>query len=261
MIDWRRMAKPQGQNEDFETWRSDLPMTVPPASWSARLLGIPVVIGIADQKHPDFSPAQPEDVGEVWQQMQARYLSQWSAGAAALRNGIDEIQVFKANFSGRGCYSDHAFSRDPLRRTVVASMDDPGGCAEAIYHEAGHLRLEQLGVEIETHDGQLLTNPDDSLFDSPIRTDKPRPMSAILHGLMSWMWFTENDLQNFNGGVFTLEDFRGYSAHQLPKIEACVREIEKHAHFTPDGLLFIDGLFAWCDELLTASHAILDGAR
>jgi hypothetical protein len=78
-----------------------------------------------------------------------------------------------------------------------------------------------------------------------------------LHGLLAWTWFTENDWQNFAAGLFTREEFKAYTSHNLPKIEAGVREVRAHATATAAGAAFLDGLCSWADDLDARCRAAL----
>src|SRR3990167_4406497 len=108
---------------------------------------------------------------------------------------------------------------------------DPQGCAQGIYHEVGHLRLESLGMHIEGHDNRLILNGPEELYDSPVRFDKQRPMEACIHGLYAWIIFTENDL------AVAKWDQTGtctYLAQNVSKIEKGIVEVETHVVTTDE---------------------------
>lgn len=186
-----------------------------------------------------------------------RYLWSWDAGYTAIMNYLDEFWPYRAATGGRGCSSGHnVMSAAHPFHCVYVTVNDAQGCAQGIYHEMAHLRLETMGIGIEKHDGRLLENGPDELFDSSVRFDVKRPMSAVLHGLYAWLMFVENDWQvlQSNGDV---ELFKQYSAHNVPKIVNGVREVSLNARWTPEGYMFAAGLFEWSDDLVRRCREVL----
>jgi len=190
------------------------------------------------------------------------YLTTWTDGCLWLGNFVDEFWPKWSkhmNPSARGCVSGHQQMHEAIRYAgepkivVYVSINDAQGCAEGIYHEAGHAKLEAIGIDIETHDGLLLANGPDELYDSPIRRDKKRPMSAVVQAIYSWMVFTENDIQC---AKINAEHSSMYMMGNIPKIEDGLVEIERHVKFTPEGRKFLDGYLEWGHDVVRRAKVI-----
>jgi hypothetical protein len=262
-FDWTRLAKPQPDGYDIHVLNG-----LDEARFKLASLDIidsrPVLFGgivacdmnrVPDlYRNPDMLKA---DVDQTWADAQMEYLTQWEDGTTALALYLDEFWPYWANFTGKGCSSGHHVRTETLPlRAVYVTINDLGGCAQGIYHEFAHLRLESMGIHIEKHDGRLLTNDPKELYDSSVRFDVKRPMSAVLHGLYAWLMFTENDYQNYKAGIYDKATFLQYSERNWLKIENGWKEVEHHARWTPDGLDFWVGCTNWTASLLDRCRAV-----
>ncbi|MBI4521692.1 MAG: hypothetical protein HY701_12700 [Gemmatimonadetes bacterium] len=197
-----------------------------------------------------------------------RRLAAWPDGYASLAGFLDEFwpKRMPEGF-GRGSCSGHQMVpswTEAFRRTAVyVTVTDPQGCAEGVYHEVGHLRLEALGMNIDDHDGTLITNPIEELYVSPVRKDCKRPMCAVIQALYSWLILTEGDL--WCASRISREEARPYLTQNLPKIEEGIGEVERHVRTTPDGAVFIASMMDWARDIVTRGTALLtetnDAAR
>jgi hypothetical protein len=263
MIDWTRLAKPQPDHYDIPVLSqldADRGFTPPPYPDNdprpALFHGIvPCDVNRVPDlyHHPDMLKA---DVDQTWANAQMEYLTAWKDGATSLSLYLDEFWPYWANFTGKGCSSGHHVMTPelPLRACYV-TINDLGGCAQGIYHEFAHLRLESMGIHIEKHDGKLLTNDPKELYNSSVRFDVQRPMSAVLHGLYAWLMFTENDYQNYAAGIFDVATFKQYSERNWVKIEAGWMEVDRYAKWNCDGVDFWIGCTTWTLDLLERCHA------
>jgi hypothetical protein len=208
----------------------------------------------------------PADLTPEWVIAFEPYLRTWDVGCRALQGYLDDFCAYEMLVDGQrlvgqqraGCSSGHlSMSRDRLVAHVVqVTKTDLHGCAQGIYHEYAHLRLETLGIEIETHDGTLLLNTPDELYHSSVRFDIKRPMSAVLHGVYAWLMFTENDYHLYRQNVTDLAEFTTYTKHNIPKIQNGIAEIQRYGKFTPDGAEFIRGVYDWADDLCARCTAL-----
>jgi hypothetical protein len=259
-IDWTRMAKPQADGYDGEVIRSlELPRR-PQTRGAFRDGIIEAIVDVNGYSDYQVALCRESLADPRWAVQMTDFLSSWKAGYGFLVSYLDQCRAFSSGNPGRGCHSGHdEVSKDgPIHHNVIVSIDDLmlNGTAEGIYHEVGHLRLESLGVWIEHHDGRLIRNAPDELYSSPVRRDKKRPMSAVLHATYSWLMFTENDWQNYSAGAMDVDLFRDYSAHNLPKLRNGIAEVMRYAKPTRDGEAFLDGMRAWADDLLVRCDAV-----
>jgi HEXXH motif-containing protein len=138
---------------------------------------------------------------------------------------------------------------------VFVTVNDPQGCAAGIYHEVGHLRLETCGLNIDDHDGRLITNPIEDLFDSPVRKDVKRPMCAVIHGLYAWLMLTENDL--WCADRISAADACSYLRPNLPKLREGIVEVERYAQPTVIGDVFLGGMMTWARDIVARGEKVL----
>lgn len=276
IIDWARLAQPQADGYDSgilntlaharDGWVKRSPPTAVtlcdktvavyggvPAHANAALAGRGLNLA-----RGQASAATANEITLVWAESCRPYLETWAAGYTALQAHLDELWCFWRHDGDRGSASTHV----DLTKTsypyhaIAVTGQDPNGLAQGIYHEYAHLRLRALGIDIETHDGRLLLNAPDELYTSSVRNDKLRPMAAVLHGEYAWLMLTENDYQNYTHGLLSYTDFLAYTAHHVQQIETGTAEIRQHGRFTEDGQRFIDGVFAWADDLIARCTAV-----
>lgn len=277
LIDWARVAKPQ--DDGYDVWALNVLDSehgwyhhTPPADAVTLCEGHIWVRPIPDHtvsmSNAISAFEAPGDIiTQEWADYQTSFLNKWPAGYNFIKHFLDEFWPHYQNDwhpSARGSSSGHYLNvRD--RHCIFITMNDPQGCAEGIYHEAGHLKLISCGIKMESHDFKLLRNEPTELYDSPVRYDCKRPMSAVLHGLYSWILFAENDYHIYKAApafrhAEQKELFYKYNHHNLPKIQNGVEEVRKYAKLTPDGIKFLDSLFAWSDDLLTRCYAAHEGS-
>lgn len=263
MIDWTKLAKPQPDYSDVEALRELEPgWTQPVLSAGTKFLldsiAIDPQVGVGRMSS---YKAIATNITDEWIATQNAYLNKWSVGEGMLRVYLDYFWPFYIptwGEGGKGCSSGHQMiDAKHTYHAVYVSTNDPGGCAQGIYHEAAHLRLESMGIKIETHDGRLLLNGVDELFDSSVRFDKKRPMSAVLHGVYAWLMFTENDYHNFKAGMFSIDDYRSYVERNIPKIIKGMDEIDAHARWTDEGKDFFAGVSDWAIDLIERTQGVL----
>lgn len=153
--------------------------------------------------------------------------------------------LHQPGMNGRGCTSGHAILRS--QRIVYVTVYDVEGCREGLLHEWGHLRLEALGVDLEVHDGWLLEN-DDVGFISPVRKDKLRPMSAVLHGFYAWVLMSAGDVVAAQQGES--ENVVDFFRTNVAKMEEGILTLNHHARWTEVGAPFGCELISWAEELV-----------
>ena len=289
-IDWKRIAKPQPDGYDSEViasilyekygWKKITPSTELTLCNGA--VGITedklVLLGRTSKDSPmqdGMSYITPELITNI-----DRFLMGWPDGSLMLQNFLDEYwPKWSATMhpQARGSSSGHNVMSDNLLNptgeklilnSVYVTANDPQGCSAGTYHEVGHARLESIGININTHDNQLLLNTLDELYDSPVRWDVKRPMSAVVQGVYSWIMLSEADLQcglNLTGWdtknplvqVSPAEASAVYLIGNIPKIEDGLVEIRTHAKLTPEGVAFMDGYLEWGEDLVSRALPFL----
>jgi hypothetical protein len=192
----------------------------------------------------DFRLATDDEVAAL-----APRLDYYLAPVAILTEFV-ELIPFVGQQHGAGCASGHVvYVPEAARQQIYVTINDPHGCAQGCWHEYGHLKLESMGIGIETHDDRLLLNPPDELYPSAMRTDKLRPISAVLHGLYAWLQFTQNDYQLYMTKKIDQAEFRTYAAHNFPKLLANLDVLRRHARWTIPGQQFATEIYQWVDML------------
>jgi hypothetical protein len=263
-IDWSRVAKPQDDGYDIQILRQHL---VASRGWEKHqpnsvLTMCEGMVAIDDERYfagPTMASfveihermPSPEDIAKV-----EKYLKGWPTGYLSLQGFLDEFwpKAFRKPHPGvRGSSSGNEIHEG--KNCVYVTVDDPQGCAAGIYHETGHLRLKALGIDLETHDGRLLQNAPTELYDSPVRFDKKRPMSAVVHGLYSWLMFCENDIQC--GELYNREDSCIYLQGNIPKIANGLNEVRCHLKTTEAGATFFDSMLSWGDDIVRRGQAMI----
>ena len=188
------------------------------------------------------------------------YIRTWHNGHEMLKCFLDEFWPKWCMWISSGSTSGHykmesGKDNGLLINAAFVSINNLQGCAQGIYHEVGHLRLEALGLDIEKHDNLLILNDASELYDSPVRLDKKRPMSAVIQGVYSWIFLTENDLQcakipnNIDASAM-------YLIKNLPKIEDGLKEIKAHVKTTSQGTAFMDGYFEWGEDVCSRARVL-----
>jgi HEXXH motif-containing protein len=264
---WYKMAKPQADGYDTEQLAAmdytkyawvypKVPYTQPVTLCNGKVSV--VVDGVSGMGNIPFATA--EQASQAWADEQDSWLCWWPDGYQALGAYLDIFQAhLRAEFMTSGCSSGHHISANswPHRHVVYVTINNFPGCAQGIYHEYAHLRLETMGIGVETHDGRLLQNGPDEVFVSSVRHDKKRPMSAVLHGVYAWLMFTENDWKLHMNGKFNQNEFRAAVQLNLPKIAKGWDEVNSFARWTDEGQEFAAGIDTWKDSLLARCNDAL----
>jgi len=291
-IDWTRIAKPQPDGYDSHIIAAILNEKygwnkISPTS-ELRLCNGAVAV-VQDRQYPSDEVGRSDNpmidgVSYITPEVCAgidRFLTAWPAGAQMLELFLDE---YWAKWSktmtphARGCSSGHYEIKSCLEKhqrtsglvlnAVYVTANDWQGCAEGIYHEVGHARLESIGIDIGAHDNRLLLNGPNELYDSPIRWDIKRPMSAVVQAIYSWIMFCEADIQcavNLQGYDTKDSEHKQtpaeasciYLIGNIPKIQDGLVEIRNNIKVTPEGREFFNGYLEWGDDVVSRGLALL----
>lgn len=290
-INWKLVAKPQPDAYDSRViahllydkygWKKIAPTTELTLCDGAVAVCLDRTYA-SDQISPDstmlngleyMTPEKTTDIN--------RFLMAWPEGGLMLQNFLDEYWAKWSNDMGtisRGSSSGHYEMKESVNKhsrtkglvlnAVYVTSNDSQGCSDGIYHEVGHARLESLGIDINQHDGQLLLNSPEELYDSPVRWDVKRPMCAVVQAVYSWIMLSEADLQcglrlqgydtkDTEANVTPAMASSIYLIGNIPKIQDGLEEIRKHAKLTPAGVDFMDGYLEWGHSLVERSLVAL----
>lgn len=187
----------------------------------------------------------------------AKAMSRWPAAWEGFQRFVTVFwPLDQPGLNARGCTSGHAVLRS--QRVVYVTVYDVEGCREGLLHEWAHLRLEAMGVDLEFHDGRLLRNDNAGLI-SPIRKDKLRPMSAVLHGFYAWVLMSAGDViaAQQEGPENVVDFFRT----NVAKLEEGILTLNRHARWTEVGAPFGFELIAWAEELVEQMWSFIPEPR
>jgi hypothetical protein len=154
--------------------------------------------------------------------------------------------------------SSHCHSAEELPGTMWATVNCPMMLAEAFVHEMAHQKLFGLGVFKESQ-LRLIENSPDEMYRSPVITTRPRPMSAVVHGVYAYAYVTELDLRMTRTDVGWSATKRGQMVRRLhenaARLEQGLDEIRTHVRTDAAGATFFAGLYRWLDQLVRESSA------
>jgi hypothetical protein len=198
-------------------------------------------------------------------QRAAALLRCWPAGLRQFQQLVDSVYLFllpgETLQPGAELFVRTVSSQGTGGRfgTVAASVNDLVGLAEALLHEMAHHKLRALGVEVASAE-RILCNPPRALYRSPLRHDKLRPLSAILHAHYALTYLTALDVEALRSGAEPAWERRlGHSlAKNLPRLEFGGQILRANAQVDDAGRAFLAGLFEWSDRLAAAGQQLLD---
>lgn len=130
--------------------------------------------------------------------------------------------------------------------SIMVSAGNPVGYAEGVLHELGHHKLRALRIDMEEHDGRVLGNGPDELYESGVRKDRPRPMSAVIHAHYSYLHVTEIELRAHALGYSML----GMLPHQVSRLMDGRAVIASRARWADGAVDVRDLILSWTDQLL-----------
>lgn len=270
-IAWERLAAPQDDGHDSEVLLR-LAATRFPGHDRARAEALAAThvhacdgrvavrhVGEACPRAPDYAHGPLDDPGLA---QALALLQRWPAAARQLPRIVHTVSPMRATARPsarwpelRGSASTSQSSRFGV---VWVTTHDPAATAQALVHEMAHNKLFALGLELEGS-GRLVTNPVERLYDSPIRTDRKRPMSAVFHAQYSFMHVTALDVAMLAGE--TDPAMRAYLAgllrRNVERMEAGRREIAAHVETDAEGAIFVAAFLDWTAQVLADGRRAL----
>lgn len=262
--DWLRMAEPQDDGYDTATTLEFAENSLSPLRHqlyrrrSTDCVDTFCDNAVAIRPAPDgfvmtekFLPA-PTDHPNL--PIAATWLMCWPAAYSQFKALIDTVYPYtdpqQAEFGSESLgSSSHSF--EDQFGSLHATVDNALGLAQALIHEMAHQKLRALGVSLERA-FRLITNDAEQQFESPIRKDRPRPMTAVFHAQYSFIHVTALNLHMLAEAGDALERQRilRLLARNVPRMEAGFEVIERHIETDAPGQQFVGSFMAWSKKIL-----------
>jgi len=274
-IDWRRMAEPQ---EDQYDTRVTLELATRGVSPLRRepyvrrpVEGSPTIFdGAVAVRHigghcPDLSRYRNGPVEHPNIRAAAEYVRRWPAVFEQFKALMDTFHPMTDTLVPddlpEPVLGSSSHSEESMFGTMWATFHDPLGLAQAFVHEMAHQKLRALGVSVERAD-RLITNRPEELYSSPIRKDRPRPMTAVFHAEYSFIYVTALDLKMIGAerdprARASLHTLLG---RNVPRMEEGLEVITKHVRTDEPGRVFVDAFTDWAARVIREGNAVLKEA-
>jgi HEXXH motif-containing protein len=199
----------------------------------------------------------------------AAFLARWPAAYAQFGRLVDTVYPYTDPEQARqGEWalgsSSHSYEED--FGSVHATVDNALGFAQALIHEMAHQKLRALGVSVESAE-RLIANDPSEQFESPIRKDRMRPMTAVFHAQYSFIHVTALDLHMLDAARAERErqNILMLLARNVPRMQEGHKEVAAHIRTDGAGRIFVNAFMDWSRDVLQRGQAQLDangfGAR
>ena len=205
-VDWRSMAAPQEDGYDTEITlqlaeHGASPLRPEPyrrrsVDGAATFCDGTVAVRLAPELGLMTAKLLPAAVDHPNLAVGAAFLARWPAAYVQFGRLMDTVYPYtdpEQAKQGEWALGSSSHSYEEDFGSIHATVDDPLGFAQALIHEMAHQKLRALGVSLESAH-RLVTNDPGQLFDSPIRKDCARPMTAVFHAQYSFIHVTALDL-------------------------------------------------------------------
>jgi HEXXH motif-containing protein len=192
----------------------------------------------------------------------AAFLARWPEAYAQFKRLVDTVYPYtdpEQARQGERALGSSSNSYEEDFGSVHATVDDALGLAQALIHEMAHQKLRVLGVSIETAE-RLITNNPLEQFPSPIRENRPRPMTAVFHAQYSFIHVTALDLHMLAAAEGERERQRILMllARNVPRMQAGYDEVAQHIRTDAAGRLFVEAFMDWSRNVLQHGQTELD---
>jgi len=271
-VEWRRMAEPQedGYDTDMTLLLAEnggsplrpLPYRRRPIDGSATFCEGKVAVREAAERGMMTDALLPARVDHPNLEAGAALLARWPAAYGPFIRVIDSVYPYTDPVQARlgelalGS-SSHSYEED--FGSVHATVDNALGFAQAMVHEMAHQKLRALGVSIEAADRLILNDPSER-FESPIRKDQARPMTAVFHAQYSFIYVTALDLHMLDNSKPGRE--RQYIlmllSRNVARMQQGYKEVARHVKTDEAGRAFVDAFMDWSSSVLQQGQAELD---
>ncbi len=271
MIDWKRVAAPQDDQYDSQvalkmvtgriTPQHPMPYQRRPVGHAPTIfdgeVAVRYIAPVCPVRHLTHAPLRHPNIDKA-----VELVRRWPTAFRQFQLLMDSFHPMLdttippskwRTYRGSSSHSD-----EDKFGTMYGTITDPMGLAEAFVHEMAHNKLRALGVYFEDA-SHIIANPASQLFESPIRKDRMRPMTAVFHAQYSFIYVTA-----LNVHVVAAEEspqsvrhYLAYLAYNVPRMEQGYEELTRHIRVDSNGKSFIEGFFEWSDEVLERANQLL----
>ncbi len=274
MVDWSRMAEPQKDGYDTEmtlrmaghgvTPLRTQPYRRRPIDGAATFCDGNVAIRPAPELGLMTDKILPAGLDHANLAAGAALLARWPTAYAQFRRLVDTVYPYtdpQQARMGEAALGSSSHSYEEDFGSIHATVDNALGFAQALIHEMAHQKLRALGVSIETAD-RIIANDPSQRFESAIRKDQMRPMTAVFHAQYSFIHVTALDLYMLAASQSERE--RQYIlmllARNVPRMQEGYEEVSRHIETDAAGRLFVDAFMKWSADILQCGHAELNAS-
>lgn len=287
-IDWSRVAEPQEDNYDVDSFNkvAGLLFDYKKPVWDEskpRLFGDSVAIHHGSN-HYGGSVQVVEEGSELLERLGELDNFFKTVSPKYYRSIVASLDLFVPMYdsemgeqAGLGCTCGpvtKAYEHGPGIEFpcigVTSTINNFMSTTDGIIHETFHQRLYQLGVEMEDSNMQLITNDPDARYNSPIRFDITRPMTACVQAIYSYVCVSEfyADVIRYGMGTendpyslidnYGLGNFMSTCAYNIHRISNGRILMEKHLETdTPAGKAFFGAFHKFMDRVIDSSTELM----
>jgi hypothetical protein len=273
-VDWSRIAEPQGDQydaliaRDLLTLRGTGPTGAPAGGRESTILEGKVALRACYPRQHITEGLVDAPFGHANIEQSVRYLELWPVAHRQFPLLVHSIHplLYPDQPSDERFFlkASHCHSIETMPGTMWSTINCPLMLAESYVHELAHQKLFGLGLFKESCE-RLVANPHGEQYRSPVITDRPRPMTAVVHGVYAYAYVTELDLHVARA---RFESDAERHRRVLARVDTNVRRLQEgyaeiRAHLRTDaaGAAFFPPFFAWLDRLIAEGRALGDGSR
>lgn len=201
--------------------------------------------------HPNIGAA--EALIESWPEIYDQCGEVLNAFHPVLIKGVEDDGTYKGSNSHQ--------PKDTLG-SMWATVHDPVLLAQAIVHELAHNKLFAIGQYFGTSE-PFFENDQKELYDSPIRLDVLRPMSAVFHAVYAFVHVLALDRKMLRLKLSDQEhrQVRGLLHYNALRMRKGAELIEKCARLTKQGECFVATFLTWAHDEITQALEICNSTK
>jgi hypothetical protein len=210
-------------------------------------------------REPDFllAPADHPNLAAA-----ARHVARWPEVYEQFKLLIDTvIPLFDARIAPAEraeALGSCSHSDEDQFGSLMATVEDPLGLAQAMVHEMAHQKLRALGVSVESAQ-HLIVNDPRELYPSPVRHDSLRPMTAVFHAVYSFIHVVALDLRMIapEEDPAVRERLVLLLARNVPRMQMGCVTLRENLRTDAAGAVFRGAFMQWAEEILATGEQVL----